>query len=452
MANAVNIRELALDTLLATYQGGFSHMVLGSVLEKYDYLPQSEKSFLKRVVRGTLEREIQIDYSLDSFSKTPVAKMKPLICALLRMSAYQILFMEKTPDRAVCDEAVKLARHRHFESLTGFVNGVLRTLSRQKEGLIYPTLSIRYSMPEWIVAFFLKIYGETVTEIMLKNDLEERPLCLRLDENMEEKVSGELLEEMERCGLQWAVHPYLPYALEVTGVTCITRIPGFQAGLVNVQDIASMLVAEVADVKQGDRVVDVCAAPGSKTVHVAAKLQGSGEVIACDVSEEKLGKIRENVERCGLSNVRLLRRNAKSALSADGLLEEGGADVVLVDAPCSGLGVIGKKPDIKFRLKPESFLELNQLQREILSGALPLLKPGGTLIYSTCTVNPGENEEMAEWLVANFLLQKESLDPYLPSVLHSETTAKGTLQLLPGVHRCDGFFIARFRKLENPFL
>ena len=365
------------------------------------------------------------------------------------MSAYQILFMEGTPDRAVCDEAVKLARHRHFDSLTGFVNGVLRTLSRQKEGLTYPTLSVRYSMPEWIVAFFLKLHGATVTETILKNDLEERPLCLRLDENMEERTRGELLEEMERSGLKWAFHPYLPYALEVTGVTGVSRIPGFGTGLVHVQDIASMLVAEVADVKQGDYVVDVCAAPGSKTVHVAAKLRGSGEVIACDVSGEKLEKIRENTERCGLSNVRPVQRNAGSALAVDDFLKEGRADVVLADVPCSGLGVIGKKPDIKFRLKPDSFLELNQLQREILGGAVPLLQPGGTLVYSTCTINPGENEEMAEWLVANFPLQKESLDPYLPPVLHSEATVKGTLQLLPGVHRSDGFFIARFRKLEK---
>ena len=218
-------------------------------------------------------------------------------------------------------------------------------------------------------------------------------------------------------------------------------LPGFAEGLFLVQDVSSMLIGEAASLKTGDTVIDVCAAPGGKSLHCAEKLLGSGRVIARDLTEKKVALIRENMERMQLSNIAAAVWDARKEKEED----KETADVLLADLPCSGLGIMGKKRDIKYHASAEGIAELICLQREILSTVWQYVKPGGTLIYSTCTVNPGENEENVRWFTENFPFTLESLAPFLPEALRAEEK-DGMLQLLPGIHATDGFFLARLKR------
>lgn len=449
----MNSRELILDILLElSKESEYSNVLIAAVLEKYDYLDGREKAFIKRVTEGTIERRIQIDYVLDQFSKVPVRKMKPLIRELLRMSVYQILFMEHIPDAAVCNEAVKLARKRKFQTLQGYVNGVLRNIARNKSDITYPDrqsertkyLSVYYSMPLWLVEHFSTAYGEEACEKILKAYLQRQPVSIRLDERMSRQEQEEMLSLWEQKGVETLRHPYLPYAVTVEKSEGIRNLQGYEEGRFAVQDVSSMLVVEAAGIREGDTVIDVCAAPGGKALHAATKLHGTGQVIACDVTEYKTDKIEENRQRLKLSNV--------AVRTLDARVQEpdfvGLADVLIADVPCSGLGVIGKKQDIKYRITEESMGDIVQLQREILQNVVSYVKPGGIMMYSTCTMNPSENEEMVKWICREFGFGPESMAAYMPEKLQHEAET-GILQLLPGVHETDGFFLAKLRKSKK---
>ena len=448
-----NTRELAVNMLLEiAEQNKYSHLVIRDVLNKYDYLDGRDKAFLKRVTEGTLERRIQLDYVLDQFSKVPVSKMKPLIRTLLRMSVYQLLFMDSIPDSAVCNEAVKLAGKRGFRNLQGFVNGVLRNIVRKKQEIVWPDqnadrinyLSVKYSMPVFLVEKFLAQQGYEKTEKMLESFLTEAPVTIRLKETLKAEDKRLLLKELEACGVHPERHPYLPYAYSVAGAEGIAALPGFEDGLFTVQDVSSMLVCEAAGVKEGSLVIDVCASPGGKALHAADKLKGSGFVSARDLTEYKAEMIRDNKNRMKAENVEVLVWDARKLREED--VEK--ADLVLADLPCSGLGIMGRKADIKYHASPESLQQLQSLQREILSVIWQYVKPGGTMIYSTCTVNPDENQENVKWFTENYPFDTESLSPYLPDELKEEGK-DGMLQLLPGVHETDGFFLARLRRKDS---
>lgn len=450
----INVREVVLDILLELEKSEeYSNILIASALEKYDYLDGKEKAFIKRVCEGTIEREIQIDYVLDQYSKTPVMKMKPLIRELLRMSVYQLLFMEHIPAAAVCNEAVKLAKKRRFQSLQGYVNGVLRTVDREKNKIAYPDkekaweayLSVRYSMPLWLIAHFSKAYGPEACERILADFLERKAVCVRLDEALTDEERKALLTAWERAGVQVEEHPYLSYAVTLQKAAGIRRLAGYEEGRFAVQDVSSMLVVEAAGICSGDTVIDVCAAPGGKALHAAEKLRGTGQVIACDVSQHKTDKIEENRERLRLGNVTVRVQDARERDEA----LVGQADVLLADVPCSGLGVIGHKQDIKYRVSAESLREITGLQREIITNVIDYIKPGGVLMYSTCTMNPGENEQMVEWICESFGMEKVSMARDLPEALGTEAE-QGMIQLLPGIHEADGFFFAKLRKRENP--
>ena len=448
---SVNKRELILEMLLEITSGKeYSHLVVRNVLDKYNYLRSEDKSFIKRICEGTLERMIQIDYILNEFSNTKVNKMKPVIRNILRMSVYQILFMDAVPDSAACNEAVKLAEKKKFHQLKGFVNGVLRTISRQKDAISYPKrendiglyLSIQYSMPEWIVKKWLQEYDVQIVEQILQGLLKEHLVTVRIDENLQDQEKLGLLEEIRNTGITIYEHPYLPYAYQLEHMEGTLNLPGFQEGLITIQDISSMLVSEVAGIRKGNLVIDVCAAPGGKSLHAACKLKGTGRVEARDLTDYKVNLIRQNIERMQYTNI--------EAMEADALIcqkeMQETADILFADLPCSGLGVIGKKRDIKYKVSEESLKNITSLQQSILEVVQNYVKPGGTLIYSTCTINRPENEDMIKWFVEKHPYELESLDSYLPPILQSETTRKGYLQLLPGIHEADGFFIARMKK------
>ena len=448
MSQQVNTRELILGILLeVNKEGQYSHLVIRSTLEKYQYLEKKERAFITRVCEGTLEYKLRLDYILNQFSTVPAEKMKPVIRELLRSSVYQILYMDSVPDSAVCNEAVKLARKKGFYNLTGFVNGVLRKVAREYGSIRFPGkeepedyLSVIYSMPKWLVQRFLEQYGFEKTEKMLESFLKEKPTTIRIREYLVEKAA--VLESLKSQKVTVEKAPYVENAYYLKDYDYLPALDAFRVGSIQVQDVSSMLVGEIADPKEGDYVIDLCAAPGGKTLCIADKLKGTGRVDARDISRTKTDYIRENAIRQNFLNVVVTEKDA-TQLDSESLEK---ADIVLADVPCSGLGVMGRKTDIKYKLNPAKMQELVGLQREILEQASTYVKPGGTLIYSTCTIGKEENQDNVEWFLEHYPYELESLDPYLCEELKSETTRKGYLQLLPGVHQCDGFFIARLKR------
>lgn len=447
MTKAINEREIVLEVLLEiTEQGMYSHIVLRDVLNKYQYLEKKERSFITRVTEGTLEHMMEIDYILDQFSKVKVKKMKPVIRNIMRSAVYQMKYMDSVPVSAACNEAVKLAVRKGFGSLRGFVNGVLRNVARNLDQIEYPTeprqrLSIQYSMPEWILNLWLKAYDSDIVEQMLQAFQRETPLTIRC--NLRMVTPKQLKEHLEAEGVTVKVHPYLEYAFHISGFDYLGDLESFQNGEFSVQDISSMLVSELAGPKEGDYVIDVCAAPGGKSLHMAEKLNGSGHVEARDLTEYKVGLIQENIERTGLSNVEAVHQDAL-------IFDEtsvGKADIVLADLPCSGLGVLAKKTDLKYKATKEGADSLAKLQREMLKNVQAYVKDEGKLVYSTCTINPAENMDNVHWFL-NEYPEFELIDIHglLCEELQKDVKENGCIQLLPGVHQSDGFFLACMKK------
>lgn len=445
MNGTENTRMMALELMLEIMeQGKYSHLALTDVLSVHQFMGKQERAFLTRLVQGSVERCLEIDYLLDQFSNVKTKKMKPVIRNILRISVYQILYMEQVPDSAACNEAVKLAQKKGFHGLKGFVNGILRTVSRQKDKLPYPPLketkrylSIRYSMPEWIVGRWLSMYGEKETQVMLSSQYEERKTSVRRKSGISEE---EFFAALAADGCK-AEASELPYAYRLSGYNFLEGMKTFQKGWFQVQDVSSMLAVEAANIRPGMFVLDICAAPGGKSLLAADLLQETGMVLARDLTGQKVEKIEENIERLGYGN---MRAECWDALVLDPALS-GRADVVIADLPCSGLGITGHKNDIKYRVTEESVQELARLQRNILSVAWQYVKPGGTLVFSTCTVTEEENNENREWIPANTGLVKDSLVPYLPERYAAYPSAsEGYVQLRQGIDGTDGFFIARF--------
>ena len=450
MEKKENIRELVTDMVTEIVAGREkSHILIRNVLDKYAYLPGYDRNFIKKVTEGTLERMITIDYVINSFSKVPVNKMKPFIRSLMRMSVYQILYLDKVPDSAACNEAVKLAQKRGFGPLKGFVNGVLRNVARNKDSIVFPdrekdlvmALSVLYSMPQHLVELLLSQYGEKDTEAILAGYHLERPVCVRICERVSEKEKEQILQNWNTLGMEAKPHPWLSYAYELHQAGNLKEDVSFANGLYTVQDVSSMLIGEISGIKEGDYIIDVCSAPGGKAMHACDKLGGTGCVDARDVSDYKTELILENKERLHADNLTVKVWDARIKDES----VEGKADIVLLDIPCSGLGVIGRKPEIKYRLDAASFAELDVLQKEIADAVAGYVKSSGTLIYSTCTLRKEENEQMVSYIAGHYGYTPDSLNPYLPIDLHNEDTAKGYLTLLP-TDKSDGFFMARLIK------
>ena len=374
---------------------------------------------------------IEIDYIINQFSKVKVNKMKPVIRTILRSSVYQMKYMDSVPDSAICNEAVKLAGKRGFVNLKGFVNGVLRNIGRNLDKISYPDekdqvafISIKYSLPEWMVKQWLKVYDEETVKMIGKAFLEEKPLTVRFDEHKIKKA--ELISILEKEGVTAGEVPEIPCALYLSGYDHLSALPSFCEGLYQVQDLSSMQVALWSEVKAGDQVLDVCAAPGGKAIHIAELLNGTGHVEARDLTEYKVALIRDNIERSGLTNINAV---CQDAAIYDPHKKET-ADIVIADLPCSGLGILGKKPDLKSKMTVEMAKGLADLQRQILTVVHNYVKPGGKLLYSTCTINREENEDNTAWFVENF--------PEFEKIREK--------QMLPGSDMGDGFYIAEFRK------
>ena len=423
--NGVNTRALALDILLMQEKGeDKSHNLLKAVLDKYDYLSSSDKGFIKRLVEGTTEYKLRLDYVINTYSKTPVNKLKPVIRQIMRMSIYQIMYMDRVPDSAVCNEAVKLTAARGLSGLKGFVNGVLRTVIREADTIkwpdekqdMYKALSVNYSCPEHIVRSLVSDYGYDIALNCLKESLsDERGTYVRIDESLSEdkiiKIINEISDGKTSSEISVSGQPEITkltgkidYAVSTLEPDKVMRMQEFKDGLITIQDISSMCVCEAAEFDRlagvkGIKVLDMCASPGGKSMHAAAKLKRykiDGHILSLDVSENKLYTINENISRMNLNDY--IESGIWDATVFNEEYEDS-FDVVIADIPCSGLGVIGRKPDIKYNVTPDSMNEIVTLQRKILDNAVRYVRPGGRLIFSTCTMCKNENEGAKDYII-----------------------------------------------------
>ena len=440
----VNTRELILYILLEVNKNGeYSHIAIRNVMDKYQFLDKKDRSFIKIVSEGTIERKLSIDFMISQYSSVKINKMKPVIREILRMSVYQMKYMDQVPVSAICNEAVKLASSKGFKNLKGFVNGVLRNMARDEKEVFFPDLSTRYSMPQWIVTLLVDTYGEEITENILKSSLVQKKTTIRC--NMQKQSVEELTEMLMKEGVTLQKAPLVENALTLLEYDSIARLDSFKKGCFSVQDLSSMLVGMIANPKEGNHVIDVCAAPGGKSLHIAELLKNTGLVLARDLTEYKVSMIREGIERMGFANIQAQIVDALVLNEED--IES--ADLVIADLPCSGLGVMGRKNDLKYRMTEESMVELVELQRNILKIVSNYVKPGGILIYSTCTINPNENVGNVSFITEQLPFLPVSFEEELPEELRGGTATKGYLQLLQGNHPCDGFFISKFEKKES---
>ena len=482
---AEDLRKVAFETLLEYEKNNVSYVPVKEVLDKYSYLEENERAFLKRLLDGVTERRITLDYVIDSFAKVPMRKQKPPIRVLLRLGAYQILYMDFIPDYSAVDECVKLARKKGLSDLSGVVNAVLRNISRNKENISWPDknedvvkyMSVKYSAPEWIVKLLISEQGEENARAVLECSISVRPVTARVNlskTSVREVLTKDLNEGAEDEALKSSasananalklsakanalksaaedealksapiIAPTFMKDLAVClkGAGSIADIRQVQDGLICVQDISSMLVCHIAGIKEEDTVLDVCASPGGKSLH-AADMAVRGRVLACDLTQKKADKIIENVNRCGFKNVSVLVRDA--AVHYEEF--DNAADVIIADLPCSGLGVMGRKNDIKYNLKPEQIDELCRLSKRILKNIVSYLKPGGTLMFSTCTVSKRENQETVEYIKKELGLRAVPFYDLLPEELKCISAKDGFIQLYGKDGLTDGFFIAKFTK------
>lgn len=445
------LRNLAMDIISEVVSGKeYINVITKNVLDKYNYLESNKKAFVKRLSAGVIERKYQLDYVIDSFSKTKTAKMRPVVRNILEMATYQIMFMDNVYDSAACNTAVNIAKKRGFSSLSGFINGVLRSISKGYKDVKYPDfekepvkhLSIMYSMPEFLVNLFIEQYGTEKTVKILESSVTTQGVTVRFDENLSVEEIKALKEAWVKENVTVEDSEYIDYACVLSGTDNLAKLPGYSEGKFVPQDLSSMLVVHLSGIEPNDRVLDVCASPGGKTMHALAELNGTGEVISCDISERKVARIEENLSRIPYQNVTCLVRDA--SVKDDSLV--GKADVLIVDAPCSGLGVMSKKQDIKYRIDGQALEDIVKIQRNILANVSGYLAPNGTLVYSTCTVNREENEENVKWFCENFGFESLPFDN-LPKGLEKFLCSDKSLQLLPGEGKFDGFYIARLRRI-----
>ncbi len=447
-------RRIVLEILLESdKQPGKGSDLIKAVLDKYDYLDARDKAFIKRLSNGCMERSISLDHVLDQFSSTKTKKMKKPILYILRMGVYQILYMDGVFDGAACNEAVYLAQSKGFAGLKGFVNGVLRNISRKKDEISWPSrdddlyscLSVRYSVPMWIVKRICDERGADAAEAMFKACDTERPVCV----NTLDYDTDKLKTEWESARVKVSANPYFENAAFLSDVPGVSRLYGFDEGKFIVQDTASILAVFVCGIKKGDTVIDLCAAPGGKSLMASNICGKDGKVFSYDISESKVDKIRENAARLKYDNIFAAVHDA-SVFDED-LVNK--ADVVIADLPCSGLGVMGRKPDIRFRLKEEDIDSLACLQRDILKCAAQYVKPGGVLLFSTCTVSRAENEDNRSWFLENTDYEELPFYDRLPGALRSDSARSGYLQLISGIPAgeplTDGFFISLFRRKDE---
>jgi len=444
-------RETALKILYEVNEkGAYSNISLNKHLNR-DEIRDVDRGFITEIVYGTVKWKLTIDWIISRYSSVRINRISSWVLNILRMGIYQILYMDRVPDSAACNESVNLAKKYGNPGSVGFVNGLLRNISRNREKLRIPEkkdglveyLSVRYSHPEWMVEKFLGLFGEKFTEELLECNNKVPDYTVRVNTL---KITREgLVERLKGSEVEADAGRYCSEALIFKNPPPLSGMSEFEEGLFQVQDESSMLAVKILDPRPGEFIIDVCSAPGGKATHIAELMGNRGIVIARDVHEHKIKLIDDALKRLGIS---IVKTELFDAVKADEKLF-GKADRVLVDAPCSGLGIIRRKPDIKWARKEKDLEEIRELQIRILEAASKYVKPGGFLVYSTCTVLPEENQDVVEkFLEGSACFETDDISPLLPANLRWLGPDRWNIQLFPNRDGVDGFFIARLRKRD----
>lgn len=434
-------REAAVDVLTACRK--LDAWSDGSLKTACRGLERREAALAARLTYGVLQNRALLDFYLEQFCSQSFDKLEPFVRDVLRLGAYQILYMDRVPDSAAVDESVKLVKRRKRQRAAGMVNAILRRLSREKGALpLIPDddpaghLSLRYSHPKWLVERLLELLGREEAEAYLRLDNESIPTIIQ--RNSLRCTAQQLTESLEASGAKLTPHTWLPDCWLLSGGGDLEAMPAFQNGWFQVQDAAAKAAALAAGVKRGERVLDVCAAPGGKSFAAAIEMGDAGEVVACDIHPHKLALIEKGAQRLGITCI--------SAELADGRQErtewQETFHVVICDVPCSGLGIIRKKPDIRYK-DPKVLAGLPGVQKAILDNACRYVRPGGALLYTTCTILPEENRDVIDAFLANH--DDFHKEPFALPGLAEEND--GSLCLWPQRHGTDGFYICKMRKL-----
>lgn len=433
----MNARTTALSALIATRrQNAWSDGVLKEYIAR-DRLDARDAALASRLCYGVLQNRMLLDFYIAHFLNGKLRELQPVVLDILRLGAFQIVFLDKIPASAAVNEAVEECKSYANRRAAGLVNGLLRAMARSRDALPEPPdLATKYSHPQELVELLEESVGKDAIEPLLKSDNEITPTILHANPLRADAES--VFAELEEAGAVLTPHPWLPDCRLAQGTGNLERLDAFREGRVYVQDPAAHLAALASGVEPGMQVLDACAAPGGKSFAAAMQMRNEGSILSCDIHPHKLTLIEKGAERLGIT---MLQTRLQNAAEHDPALD-GQFDAVIADVPCSGLGVIRKKPDIRYKpLGP--LARLPELQRAILENVCRYVKPGGTLVYSTCTVLRRENEAVAE----AFLKEHPDFSPEtIPAPTGFELENDGMLTLLPFKHDTDGFFICRMRK------
>lgn len=445
------LRESVVDLLLRIEkENGYSHLLIDHEIKSGKVAPKDE-GLLTEIVYGTVQRKLTLDYYLDAFVDSR-KKVGNWVRMLLSMSVYQMVFLDKIPDHAIIHEAVEIAKRRGHKGVAAFVNGVLRNMQRNGmpdfNSIKDPVkrLSVETSHPEWLIKRWITMYGEQTVREMCMANLERKPLSVRIQPL---KISRqEVLQHLEDKGFKVRKSDLSDQGIIIDSGN-ILKSKLFADGYITIQDQSSMLAAEMLDAKPGMTVLDACSAPGGKTTHIAEKMENRGEIHAYDIHEKKAKLVTKKAKELKLTIIDAQKGDARNLAEKH---EEDSFDRILVDAPCSGLGVIRGKPDIKYRKQESDMHHLSQIQLAILNSAASLLKIGGYMIYSTCTVDKEENEGVVEAFLKRH--PDYEVDPgffaTLPDVIEgAQGITEYGLQLFPQTFHTDGFFLTRLVRKEG---
>jgi len=450
------IREIALNILVKIHRKkNHINIILNEILEK-EKINIRDAALINEITYGVVRNRNKLDWIISQFSKKDFDRTPVWIKNILRMAVYQLLFLERIPDYAVCNESVQLAKKYGNSKLAKFVNGILRNINQNKDSIYWPDkdkepalyISIVYSHPYWIIERWLERFGFENTIKICEANNKIPPLAIRT--NTLKIHRSDLKKALEEKNISVKEGIFAPEALYIKGLPNITKFPAYQEGLFQIQDEASMLVSCLVNPLPEELVIDVCSAPGGKTTHLAQLMNNQGTILALDVNQERLSMVEENCQRLGIDIVKTLQNDA-TKLNLDFL---GKADKVLADVPCSGLGVLRRKPDLKWQpFNTDRFRKLSRLQLQMLSTASKYVKIGGKLIYSTCSTEPEENEEIVQkFLGKNPNFELEDLTDFIEErgLKVYKSDHNKYLQIYPGLSDpdLDGFFMAKMRRKE----
>ncbi|KIL44837.1 16S rRNA (cytosine(967)-C(5))-methyltransferase RsmB [Jeotgalibacillus soli] len=439
-----SVREAALHILDQIDKNqSYSNLLLNHAIRQFE-IKGPDIGLLTELTYGTIQRKLTLDFYLTPFIKK---KVEGWVRNLLRMSLYQMLYLDRVPERAAIHEAVEIAKKKGHKGISGLVNGVLRSIQRQGVPSLdtindpIERLSIETSHPLWLVARWSEQFGLTKTREMCETNLLPPVQTARVNRTQSSK--DEVLRLLAEEGVEAEESRIIPEGIQIKRGN-IAHTEAFRSGFLTIQDESSMLVAYALDPRPGESVLDMCAAPGGKTTHIAERMNNEGKVLALDLHPHKIKLIQENASRLELTNI---EGHALDARKVQERFEPASFDRVLVDAPCSGLGVLRRKPDIKYAKNERDLESLQSIQLSLLSSAVEMLKPGGTLVYSTCTVDKKENHQTVTQFLVKQPQMKLATAESLPEAIQP-LVQEQVLQVFPQDFGGDGFFIACFKKGE----